>query len=210
MLQLNVCSPCADLPSPLPQFWRNLFSIETAFTLGVTMGRYARSSELCCSISKLLLRPGPEQPNIFQTWKYVHFLNALHIYKRYQLDCVEIITKKHKRTIKNFKQYFWAFFLFKKVDKSRHFWKIKTFQKLRVEKLCINSVRKKIADNRLKQFTVRYNRRSSRRAVVSSMSAYQSQKPGFVLQVSDQQMKLKNISSAITSPSISGKNSKSR
>ena len=39
-----MCSPCAD--QPLLRFWRNLVSTGTAFTRGITIARYARSSEL--------------------------------------------------------------------------------------------------------------------------------------------------------------------
>ena len=46
---------CADQPPSLLQFWQNLVSIGTG-----TTGRYARSSELCCSTSKLPLRPEPK------------------------------------------------------------------------------------------------------------------------------------------------------
>ena len=50
----------------------------------------------------------------------------------------------------------------------------------------------------------------SRRGVVSSVSAYWSQEPGFVSQVSHQNSNMKNISSASTSHQISGKNSESK
>ena len=46
------CSPCVDQPPSLLKFWRSLVSTG-AFTRGVTTG----SSELCCSTSKLPLRP---------------------------------------------------------------------------------------------------------------------------------------------------------
>ena len=46
----------------------------------------------------------------------------------------------------------------------------------------------------------------SRRSLVSSVSAYLLQKPGFVSQVSHQIWNTKNISSTISSQQISGKN----
>ena len=59
--------------------------------------------------------------------KYIDFQNALYIHGRYQLYCIEIITKKNKRITKEIKQYIWALFLFKKVNKSGHFSKINPF-----------------------------------------------------------------------------------
>ena len=52
-----ICSPCADQLSLLPWFWRNLVSTGTAFTCGVTTGRYALSSEFVCCLICWLFWP---------------------------------------------------------------------------------------------------------------------------------------------------------
>ena len=64
-LALRPVSQTHYQPPPFLRFWRNLVSTRTAFTRGVTTGCYERSSELCCSTSKLLLRPESEPTRPF-------------------------------------------------------------------------------------------------------------------------------------------------